>query len=116
MAAEHPKNRWSFQLSSKSNKVRKIDSELLAAAFNNPPDVTLEEIVQQFNCWSQSIHKSVDTSMWWSLSWNNIVANPPFSAFIKLGLSYPILISKKLHPPSHPPPEQRNPFPIWGKL
>ncbi len=41
----------------KAYKVRKIDSDLLLAAFDKTPDATLEEIAKQFNCWPQSIHK-----------------------------------------------------------
>ena len=41
----------------KAYKARKIDSDLLLAAFNKTPDATLEEIAKQFNCWPQSIHK-----------------------------------------------------------
>ena len=41
----------------KAYKVRKIDSDLLLAAFDKNPDATLEEIAKQFNFWPQSIHK-----------------------------------------------------------
>lgn len=41
----------------KPYKPRKIDPDLLRAAFDKTPDATLEEIAVQFNCWPQSIHK-----------------------------------------------------------
>lgn len=41
----------------KARKPRKIDPDLLRAAFEKTPDATLEEISVQFNCWPQSIHK-----------------------------------------------------------
>ena len=41
----------------KPYKARKIDPDLLKAAFEETPDATLEEISLQFNCWPQSIHK-----------------------------------------------------------
>lgn len=41
----------------KSYKPRKIDPDLLRAAFEKTPDATLEELSIQFNCWPQSIHK-----------------------------------------------------------
>lgn len=41
----------------KAYKPKKIDPDLLKAAFDKDPDATLEEIAIQFNCWPQSIHK-----------------------------------------------------------
>ena len=41
----------------KYRKPKKIDPDLLRAAFDQSPDATLEEIAAQFNCWPQSIHK-----------------------------------------------------------
>lgn len=41
----------------KPYRPRKIDPDLLRAAFAKTPDATLEEISTQFNCWPQSIQK-----------------------------------------------------------
>ena len=41
----------------KAYKPKKINPDLLRAAFDKTPDATLEEISIQFNCWPQSIHK-----------------------------------------------------------